>query len=140
MAMEGLGRLFNVVPVAQGVSVSLKEASGVTFICYGAAEAFTLTSSATAAGSQTNLATIDRYQLSTSDAGAGAWATETQTAGDSITLGAAGDAAAIYVDAGDLPSGAEYVRMTHTTSGLVVAILHDLRREVAAPYLAAPAV
>ena len=140
MAMEGLGRLFNVVPVAAGVSVSLKEASGVTFVAYGAAEAFTLTSSPTAAGTQTDLAAIDRYQLTTSDAGAAAWAEQTQAAAATITLGAAGDAAAFYVDAGDLPAGAEYVRLSHTTAGLVVAILHDLRREVAAEYLAAPAV
>ena len=49
-AMEGLGRVFNVVPIAAGKAVSLKAAAGVTFICTGN-DTFTITVSDTFGGS-----------------------------------------------------------------------------------------
>lgn len=125
MGMEGLGRVFNVIPVAAGKSVSLKDAQGVTFICYGANEVFTLKSQPTAGGSATNLATITRYQDEATVDGASQWTEQTQAAAATITP-ASSHGVAFYVDAGDLPSGADYVEVVHTSTGLVIAIVHDL--------------
>jgi hypothetical protein len=125
MGMEGLGRAFNVIPVAAGKSVSLKDAQGCTFICYGANEVFTLKSQPTAGGSATNLPTItDYYDMATAD-GASQWTDQTQAAAATITP-AASHAVSFYVDAADLPSGADYVEVVHTSAGLVIAIVHDL--------------
>jgi hypothetical protein len=125
MGMEGLGYLFNVIPTAQGRSVSLKNAAGVTFVCYGANEVFTLNSQPTAGGSATALATISRYQQSSTATGANVWVEETQSAASTVTPPSSG-MVAFYVDAADLPSGADYVEVVHTSSGLVVAIVHGL--------------
>lgn len=127
--IEGLGRVFNVIPVAAGVSVSLKQAAGVTFVAYGAAEAFTLSSQVTSGGAKTALPSVTRYYLTTSDAGAAAWTDVTQAAASTVTLAGAADAAAVYVDASDLPAGAAYAVLDHTTAGLVVAIIHNLQSE-----------
>lgn len=136
MAIEGLGRVFNIVPVAAGASISLKDAQGVTFVCYGANEVFTLKSQPTAGGSATNLAIITRYQDNATATGGNKWTEQTQAAAATITPGAS-HAVAFYVDAGDLPAGADYVEVTHTSAGLVIAVVHDLAVQRDAANLAA---
>lgn len=123
MGMEGLGRLFNVIPIAAGKSVSLKNAAGVTFICTGA-DTFTLKSQPTAGGTATNLATITDYHTNTATDGTAKWADATQAAAAAVTI--ASGAAAFYVDAADLPAGASYVEVTVGGTGLVTAVVHDL--------------
>jgi hypothetical protein len=136
MGMEGLGRVFNIIPVAAGKSVSLKDAQGVTFICYGANEAFTLNSQPTAGGSATALPVITDYYDEALTDGTDKWTAQTQSAAATITP-ASSHAVAFYVDAGDLPSGADYVEVVHTSSGLVIAIVHDLLVQRAPANLAA---
>ena len=123
MGMEGLGRLFNVVPIAAGTLIAVKDCSGVTFVCTGD-DTFTLKSAATEAGSPSTLATITDYYTCTSTSGGAEWVFSTQAAADSVTI--ASGALAFYVDAGDLPSAAEYIEVTVAASGLVAAVLHDL--------------
>lgn len=136
MAMEGLGRLFNVVPVAAGKSISLKDAGGVTFIATGA-DTFTVKSQPTSGGSATNLAAISRYYTCTSTGGGAAWVDSGDVAATaSVTI--ASGAVAFYIDADDLPAGAEYVEVTVGASGLVTAITHDLLPQRNPKYLAAP--
>lgn len=125
MAIEGLGRVINVVPVAESRSISLKDAQGVTFIAYGAAEAVTLKSQPSAGGTATNLATITRYQQSTATNGSAAWTEQTQAAAATVTI-PSGGMVAFYVDANDLPANAKYVEVVKTTAALVVAVVHDL--------------
>lgn len=125
MAIEGLGRVINVVPVAAGQSISLKDAQGVTFFCYGAAEVFTLQSSAAAGSGQANLASISRYQDCTAANGTAKWTEQTQAAAATITP-TSGHTVAFYVDANDLPAASKYVNVNHTSAGLVVAVVHDL--------------
>src|SRR5260221_12596619 len=50
--MEGLGRIYNVVPIAAGVGISLKHCSGITFVCTNSAinAVFTVTVAPTFAG------------------------------------------------------------------------------------------
>lgn len=123
MAMEGLGRLFNVVPIAAGKKISLKGAQGVTFVCTGD-DTFTLHNMTTYNGSGSTLATITDYYTNTATDGSAQWVDATQAAADAVTI--ASGSASFYVDAGDLASGCEWVEVTVASSGLVTAIVHDL--------------
>lgn len=125
MGSASLGREHNVILIAAGKSVSLKDSGGVTFYCYGANEVFTLKSQPTAGGSATNLATITSYQDQSATDGTAQWTDQTQAAAATITP-ASSHAVAFYVDAADLPSGADYVEVVHTSAGLVVAVTGNL--------------
>ncbi len=133
MAMEGLGRLFNVVPIAAGVLVSMKNAAGITFVCSATTdpETFTVKTADTYDGSVTALTAITRYYTNTSQAGGAQWADSGDiTAVDDVVV-AAGDTVAFYIDAADLPAGAEYIEVAVTGSGtgVAAAITHDLLME-----------
>jgi hypothetical protein len=123
MAMEGLGRAINVIPIAAGKSVSLKDAEGVTFVVTGN-DTFTCKSQPTAGGSATNLATITRYYTNTATDGTAKWVLATQAAAATVTQSSG--STSFYIDAADLPSTAKYVEVTVAASGLVTAIVHDL--------------
>jgi hypothetical protein len=121
---EGLGRVYNKVPIAAGVLISLKDSAGIEFTCTGA-DTFTLKSAATYNGTATALTTITRYYSNTSTAGAAAWTDSGDvTAVSAVTI--ASGAVAFYVDSSDLPAGAEYVEVTVGASGLVQAETIDL--------------
>jgi hypothetical protein len=123
MGMEGLGRVFNVIPVAAGVGVSLKKAMGVTFVCTGN-DTFTLQSMTAYNSGNVALPAITNYYTSTSTAGSAAWTDHTQAPASTVVI--ASGAASFYVDCGDLPAGADWVEVTVAASGLVMAIVHDL--------------
>lgn len=122
-SMEGLGRVFNVIPIAAGKSVSLKEASGVTFVVTGG-DTFTVKSQPSSGGTATNLPVVTRYYTNTATDGSAKWVLATQAAGAAVTI--ASGSAAIFIGADDLPAGAEYVEVTAAASGLVHAVVHDL--------------
>lgn len=123
--MEGLGRLFNVVPIAAGVLIPIKDTAGITFVCTGN-DTFTVKSAATYNGSATALTAIGRYYENTSTAGAAAWTDSGDiTPVSSVTI--ASGSLVFYVDESDLPAGAEYVEVAVGASGLVAAIVHDLK-------------
>ncbi|RKN61866.1 hypothetical protein D7231_31840 [Streptomyces klenkii] len=126
--MDGLGRVFNVIAVADGVLVPLRDATAVSFVCYlGAGDTFTVQEAEDAAGTgAADLDVVDHYY--TSDGVGGAWAEQTQTADAAVTIsGAAGlDCAVFTVHAEELSDGFTHVKCTSTSTGTVVAILHDL--------------
>jgi len=126
MGMEGLGRRFNVVPIAAGTLISVKDCAGVEFIVTGN-DTFTLASAATYNGSTTPLAAITHYFTCTSTAGAAAWVEATQAAASTLVI--ASGAAAFYVDCADLPANAQYLKVSVAASGLVFAITHGLLTE-----------
>lgn len=122
--MEALGRLFNVAPIAAGTLISVKDAAGITFVCTGN-DTFSLTSASTYNGSTTALSAISRYYKSTSTAGAAAWTDSGDvTPVSSVTISSG--TLVFFVDASDLPAGAEYVEVSVAASGLVMAVPHDL--------------
>lgn len=127
--MEGHGRLFDVVPAASGVLISLQNAAGVTFVVTATTDpgTFTLKSATGYDGSPSTLAAIEDWYQNASQAGADAWTAQSQAAADTITV-PAGDSATVYVDSSDLPAGANYVSLTASGSGTetVTAIVHDL--------------
>ena len=124
--MEGLGRVFNVLAVADDVYVSLKDASAVSFVCtLAAGDTWTITEAKDAAGtSAAVLATVTRYHVS---ATVGAvWAEVTQAAGSAFTTSSSQDVAVVTIHAAELSDGFDYVKCASTSTGTVVAILHDL--------------
>lgn len=124
MAMEGLGRLFNVVPIAAGVSVSLKECAGVTFICTGN-DTFTLTVSDAFAGSfATPGSVITTKYTNTATNGTAAWVKSVQAASNAVTISSG--TVAFYLGGTELPDGKKYVKCTASSAGLVFAVFHDL--------------
>jgi len=124
--MEGLGRLFNVLPVADDVYVSLKNASAVTFVGVNAAgDTWTLTEAADAAGTGAAvLSTIDRYVVSATNGAV--WQELTQVVGSAVTTTSSQDVIVIHVGEAELSAGKDWIKLASTSTGTVVAILHDL--------------
>lgn len=124
--MEALGRLFNVLPVADDIYVSLAEAGGVTFVgVLAAGDTWTLTEAKDAAGtSAAALATITRAHVSTTVGSA--WTLVTQAAASTVVTTSAQDVVVIEVDATELSDGFDWVKLASTSTGTVVAITRDL--------------
>lgn len=124
--MQGLGREFNVVPVAAGAGLSMKGYGGVTFICTGN-DTFTLTVASTFGGSYAtpgNIITTKYTNTSTSNTAA--WVGPTsQSASNAVTISSG--SVAIYVGQSMLADPACYLKMSVGAAGLVTAILHDLK-------------
>lgn len=140
MGMEALGRQFDIVTAA--ASVSLKEASGVTFICTAvtAAETFTLNSQPSSGGAATPCAAIRRYYTRTAHDGSVPWTDSGDVASVNNVVVAAGSEVAFYVDAADLPAGASYVEVVATGGGTgsAIAVLTGLLQQQNPKLLAAP--
>lgn len=124
MAMEGLGRSFNIIPIAAGAGFSLKGATGVTFICTGA-DTFTLTVANTFSGSYGSPGNIiTRIYTNTATNGTAAWVKASQAASNAVTIGSG--AVAFTVFGIQLADPKAYVKVSASGSGLVAAVLHDL--------------
>lgn len=122
--MEGLGRLFDIAPIAAGTLISLKDAAGISFCCTGN-DTFTVNSASTYNGSTSTLTAITRYYKCSSTSGGAVWTDSGDVAAvDAVTISSG--VVVFYIDAADLPSGAEYVSVTVGASGLVFALTHDL--------------
>lgn len=122
--MEGLGRVFNVLNVGDGVGINMRDYGAVTYVCYLAAgDTFTLTEASSLAGSYANLATVTQYYTA-APAGTGTWTKVTQAA--AATVVTASDLVAVFtVSAEELSDGKTHLKCTSTSTGTVVAILHD---------------
>ncbi len=124
MAMEGLGRAFNCIPIAAGQGFSLKQASGCTFVCTGN-DTFTLTVASTFAGSYATPGNIiTKIYTNTATGGTAAWVKATQAASNAVTIASGTVAFTIY--GVQLADPKAYLKVSAGGSGLVTAILHDL--------------
>ena len=123
MAIEGLGRLYNFVPIAASTLISVKDAAGIEFTCTGA-DTFTLSTATTYNGTTTNAAVITDYYTNTSTSGSAKWVFATQVASAVITTAAG--STLFFVDAATLPASATYVQLVPSGSGLVYAIIPNL--------------
>lgn len=121
--MEGLGRLFNVVPIADTADLFVGDCDAVTYICTGN-DTFTVQEHQTNGGSGTNLAVITQKYTNSSTAGAAAWVEATQAAGAAVTISSGAVAFTVHTD--QLSDGYDYLSCTASSAGLVTAILHDL--------------
>lgn len=125
--MEALGREFNVIPIAAGVAVNLKNADAVTFVCTGN-DTFTITCAETFGGSYATPGNIlTRKVTSTATNGTATWVEATQAASNAVTI--ASGTTAIHVSGDSLPDGKAYVKCSAGAAGLVTAIVHDLKMQ-----------
>lgn len=133
-AMEGLGRVFNVVPIAAGKGIKLTGGVGVTFVTTGS-DTFTLTCASTFAGSYTSPGTISTnvYKTSATD-GTAAWVLDNTLISNNTIVTTV--ATAFYISDVFLPDGKVYVKLSAGGSGLVTAIVHDLVVKRTPPNLA----
>lgn len=123
-AMEGLGRVFNVVPIAAGAALSMRDCGGITFVCTGN-DTFTLTCSDSFGGSYATPGnTLTKKITNTATNGTAAWATASQSAANAVTISSG--TVAFYVSGDSLPDGKAYVKVSAGASGLVTAVMHDL--------------
>lgn len=133
-AMEGLGRSFDIAPIAAGAAFSLRDCLGVTFVCTGN-DTFTLTVSDSFGGSYATPGnTITKKITNTSTNGTAAWVTATQAASNAVTISSG--SVAFYVSGDSLPDGKSYVKVSAGGSGLVTAVFHDLTTQRKADNLA----
>jgi hypothetical protein len=126
MAQEGLGRLFNIVHTLGDTGyVSLATGSAVTFVCQlDAGDTFTVSSATDAAGtSATALAKVTQFYTAAKTGGV--WTKTTQAAASTVVT--ANSVVAVFTIRHDqLPDGHSYVKCPSTSTGTVLAILHDL--------------
>lgn len=124
--MEALGRLFNVLPVADDAYVDMKNAAGVTFIgVLAAGDTWTLTEQKPDGSGDQVLATIERYYTAAT-VGA-AWVLHTQAAASTVVTTASEDVVCIHVNDTELSDGYSMVKLASTSTGTVFAITHDLK-------------
>jgi hypothetical protein len=137
--MEGLGRVFNVVPIITGgPAISLNGCSAVTFVITGSTAVPTLTIATSFGGTyrasgffSPAWTPITRVYWSTATDGTVAWAKATITAAATYTHGtttglttAVGSVFTIF--GSQIPDPYTYIKCTVTGSGIGAAILHDL--------------
>lgn len=134
--MEGLGRVFNVVPSASGVHIPLDKASAVSFVTYEDDGSTILTLKESKDGqSEQNLAVITR--LHKGPGVGGTWTLVEQAASNTFDLSddATNDAVVLTVRGDQLSDGFNCVEAT-VDGGICVAIVHDLAVQRAGELLA----
>lgn len=134
--MEGLGRLFNTIPIAASKPMKFRGASAVSFIVTGN-DTFTLSVASSFGGSYTQpsgFAPIRNVYWSTATDGTAAWQLTTLSPsvytfkiGSGGTTGLTTAAAAVVtVFTSEMQDPYDYIQCVPTGSGLVTAVLHDL--------------
>ncbi|MFD7554119.1 hypothetical protein ACFV9E_06215 [Streptomyces sp. NPDC059835] len=142
MAQKALGRLFNTSPAADGVWINLREAGGITFLCYlagAAGDTYTLQEAKDSAGTGAqNLAAVSEYWTNTGNA-SDAWTRRTQAAAATVVTAAAAtqNAMVCEVEGTQLSDTYKYVKLTSTGAGTVNAVTRDLMTKRAAASLPA---
>jgi len=128
--MEGLGREFNVVPIASGVAIALKDCDGVTFVG-SAAATFSLTIATSFGGTYRAgsfftpaWVPLDHYYQAAATNGTAQYTRVAQTAADNVVQAGA-FTTVLFLSQDSLPDGYTYVKCTASAGGLV-AITHDL--------------
>ena len=126
--MEGLGRLYNVAPIAAGAAQSMRDCSGYTFVCTGN-DTFVVSASSTFGGQYNNQSIISRYYTNPQTNGTGVWTKVTQAAGTAATISSGAVAFDVLASQFGPNSPLQYVKVTALASGLVTAIAHDLEAQ-----------
>ena len=114
--MEALGRLVNVIPIAAGRGISLKNATGITFVTTGN-DTFTVTTSDSFGGTYNNtgLATlvgvVNVYKSSATN-GSAAWVKDNTLIATNTIVSGGAIATCFTINAASLPDGRSYVRVS----------------------------
>src|SRR5258707_12350247 len=107
--MEGLGRIYNVVPIAAGVGISLKHCSGITFVCTNSAinAVFTVTVAPTFAGTYvaptSSGGIFSHYYQPTSPNGSTGFPKVAQTTANAVTQATSRDTTVVAICGGTMP-------------------------------------
>lgn len=127
--MDALGRLFNILPVAQDVFFSVKDCDNVCFVgVLAAGDTWTLSeATAVSGGTEQTLAVITYSYVQTTGTGADTWTKLTQAANAAEVTSSAQDAVVIEVSCNALSAGFDYLKLASTSTGTVTAILTDLK-------------
>lgn len=131
MSQKALGRLFNCSPAADGKWINLREAGGVSFLCYlagAAGDTYTLQEAKDSSGTGAqNLAVVTEYYTNTGDS-TDAWTRRTQAAAATVVTAAAAtqNAMVVEVEGTSLSDTYKYVKLTSTGAGTVNAVTRDL--------------
>ena len=123
----GLGKDFNVVPLATGKHVSMKNCAAITFVCYedGGAQAIAFKESIDGASEQVLPVFTEFYA---GDGVGSVWTKESQAADDAWAKADTTpfDCAVITVRKEQLSPGFNAVECTIDGAGICFAILHEL--------------
>lgn len=128
--MQGLGRVFNVIPIAAGRGISMVDAPAITFVTTGN-DTFTLTCSDTFGGTYNNtgittLAGLVNVYKSSATNGSAAWVKDNSLISANTIVSGGAIATAFTIGDTVIPDGKSYVKLSVGGAGLVMAILHDL--------------
>lgn len=131
-----LGRLINIVhTLGDTTYVNLKDAGAVTFVCQlDAGDTFTVSSASDAAG--TGVAALAKITKHYTAAKAGGVWTEVTQAAASTVVTTDSKVAVFTVRGEQLPDGHTHVKCPSTSTGHVMAILHDLKYQATPANLA----
>jgi hypothetical protein len=134
MAQKALGRLFNSTPAGDGTWINLRDAGGVSFLCYlagGVGDTYTLQEAKDSSGTGAqNLAVITTYWTNTGN-GTDAWTKRTQAAAATVVTSATASQNAMVCEvlSTSLDDGYKFVKLTSTGAGAVNAVTTDLRTQ-----------
>lgn len=124
--MDGLGRLFNITPIADGAKVNMRDCAAVTFLGHlSGGDTYTLKEHTSTADAGQNLAAIRNWFINTSGVGGAAWTKSTDQVA-AATLVTTALVVCFSIAATSLSDGYKYLSCTSTSTGLVYAITHDL--------------
>lgn len=135
--MDALGRVFNVVPVAAGLYIDMSECSGITFVCVSAnSDTFAFGESVDSAGVTKQLFSDGakgyptaahpwRSYTATDTDGSVPWV-EADLTDDTTGTITTGHCIVVDILASFLDDTYRYAYCTPSSTGTVVAILHDL--------------
>lgn len=127
--MEGLGRVFNVIPIAAGRGIKVTQGSAITFVTT-ASDTFTLTTATSFAGSYTagiaTLVGVVNVYKSAATNGSAVWVKDNTLISTNTIVSGGAITTCFTLNAASLPDLACYVKLSAGGSGLVMAIVHDL--------------
>lgn len=131
--MDGLGRVYNVVPAAAGLYINMRDCSAVSFVCTSAnSDTFAFSEAKDSSGTSVTLLAdgtkgsfpVRYYEASDTD-GSVAWVKHA-LADDTTGAITTGHVIVVDVLASMLDDGFDYVKCAASSTGTVIAILHDL--------------
>jgi hypothetical protein len=143
--MDGLGRVFNVVPAAASLYISMEQCSAISFVCTSAnSDTFAFGEAQDSAGTGAQLfadgakGTYPTHYYEASDVdGSVAWVKHS-LADDTTGAITTGHCIVVSVLSSIMDDTYDYVYVTPSATGTVIAILHDLTVQRTPANLAVP--
>lgn len=127
--MEGLGRVFDIVPAAKTLYISMQNCSGIAFVCTSAnSDSFNFQEAQDSAGTGAKDigAVIKQYYTNADTDGSLHYSKTAQAAADETGTVATGSFVVVHILAPMLDDGFDYVSCTPSSTGTVIAVLYDL--------------